>query len=159
MGIFVLELMVGIEPTTFSLRVRCSAIEPHQPIHVRGGETAGPQAIWYHTIRSPFRQPRFSRFSVSGHPCPIVCPKIRPGGSPERSSAGPRAGPVGPRPRNYISYYRRKSCVFLWTICRSPIRPPGNGGLRPDAPFARRRGPVRSSLRSRDLRSAAWPGR
>ena len=23
-----LELMVGIEPTTFSLRVRCSAIEP-----------------------------------------------------------------------------------------------------------------------------------
>lgn len=24
------ELMVGIEPTTFSLRVRCSAIEPHQ---------------------------------------------------------------------------------------------------------------------------------
>ena len=27
------ELMVGIEPTTFSLRVRCSAIEPHQHIH------------------------------------------------------------------------------------------------------------------------------
>ena len=25
-------LMVGIEPTTFSLRVRCSAIEPHQRI-------------------------------------------------------------------------------------------------------------------------------
>ncbi len=27
---FILELVVGIEPTTFSLRVRCSAIEPHQ---------------------------------------------------------------------------------------------------------------------------------
>ena len=26
------ELMVGIEPTTFSLRVRCSTIEPHQHI-------------------------------------------------------------------------------------------------------------------------------
>lgn len=27
---FFLELMVGIEPTTCSLRVNCSAIEPHQ---------------------------------------------------------------------------------------------------------------------------------
>ena len=31
-----LELMVGIEPTTFSLRVRCSAIEPHQRIRFSG---------------------------------------------------------------------------------------------------------------------------
>ena len=30
-----LELMVGIEPTTFSLRVRCSTIEPHQQIRGR----------------------------------------------------------------------------------------------------------------------------
>ena len=30
----ILELMVGIEPTTFSLRVRCSAIEPHQRIRL-----------------------------------------------------------------------------------------------------------------------------
>ena len=30
MTTFFLELVVGIEPTTFSLRVRCSAIEPHQ---------------------------------------------------------------------------------------------------------------------------------
>ena len=28
-----LELMVGIEPTTCSLRVNCSAIEPHQPVN------------------------------------------------------------------------------------------------------------------------------
>ena len=27
---FLLELMAGIEPATFSLRVRCSTIEPHQ---------------------------------------------------------------------------------------------------------------------------------
>ncbi len=33
-GISELELMVGIEPTTFSLRVRCSAIEPHQRIRL-----------------------------------------------------------------------------------------------------------------------------
>ena len=36
LGISELELMVGIEPTTFSLRVRCSAIEPHQRIHFSG---------------------------------------------------------------------------------------------------------------------------
>ena len=30
----VLELMVGIEPTTCSLRVNCSAIEPHQLMNV-----------------------------------------------------------------------------------------------------------------------------
>ena len=29
---FFMELMVGIEPTTCSLRVNCSAIEPHQRI-------------------------------------------------------------------------------------------------------------------------------
>lgn len=31
---YFLELVVGIEPTTASLRMKCSAIEPHQPIIV-----------------------------------------------------------------------------------------------------------------------------
>lgn len=36
-----MELVVGIEPTTASLRMKCSAIEPHQPIKdtsIRGND-------------------------------------------------------------------------------------------------------------------------
>ena len=36
---------MGIEPTTFSLRVRCSAIEPHQHFHIDLGHSTPKSAI------------------------------------------------------------------------------------------------------------------
>ncbi len=39
--LFALELVVGIEPTTCSLRMSCSAIEPHK--HIEEGVCCHPQ--------------------------------------------------------------------------------------------------------------------